>query len=169
MLCLTFPPQSLGIMLYTCHLHFLLASALPLGLETKRFLTGRYKEEMEATRMENHLYNPSFLVSSVIFVTVLLKLSPTLPSGMSDSFLVLPLSPSSFLTVPSPSPFWILFLILTFLKVLPLALFSFHSISSLLAISSTSVVLTTAIWWQISNLLPFSDIRPMRSLNFIVP
>lgn len=124
-LSLPFPSQALGTMLYTCHLHFPLASALPLDLETKRFLRGRYKEDVEAAGMENHFYSPSFLVSSVTFVTVLLKLSPTLPSGMSDSFLVLPLSPPSFLTVPSPSPFWILFLILTVLKVLPLALFSF--------------------------------------------
>lgn len=144
-LSLLFPSQALGTMLYTCHFHFPLSSALPLGLETKRFLRGRYEEDVAAAGMENHFYNPSFLVSSGTYVTVLLKLSPTLPSGMSDSFLVLPLSPPSFLTVPSPSPFWILFLILTVLKVLPLALFSFHSISPLWAISSTPVVLATAI------------------------
>ena len=144
-LSLPFPSQALGTMLYTCHLHVPLASALPLGLEPKRFLRGRYKEDVAAAGMENHFYSPSFHVGSGTYVTVLLKLSPTLPSGMSDSFLVLPPSPPSFLTVPSPSPFWILFLILTVLKVLPLALFSFHSLSPLWAISSTPVVLATAI------------------------
>lgn len=148
-------------MLCTCHLHLLLASVLPLGLEIKRFLKGRYRE-MEATGMENHFYNPSFLVSCSRET-----LLPCLLGCLTLSWFFL--SPSSFLTVPSPFPFWILFLILPFPKVLPLALFSFHSISSLLVISSTSVVLATAIWWQISNLLPFSDIWPMRSLNFIVP
>lgn len=82
--------------------------------------------------MEHCFSNPPLPVSSVIFVTVFfLKLSPPLASVMSGSLLVLPLSPSSFLTVPSPSLFWILFLILNFLKVLPLALFSSLYILSL--------------------------------------
>lgn len=71
---------------------------------------------------EDHFYNCSFTVSSVIFVTVLfLRLLPFLQaSTMSGS------SPFALqFSVSSPSLFWILFLVFTFLKVLPLALFSF--------------------------------------------
>lgn len=72
---------------------------------------------MESTGTERCFYNPPFLLSSVIFVTVpFLIVSVPLVSIMSGSFLILPFSPSSFLTVSSPSLFWILFL----------TLFSFH-------------------------------------------